>query len=233
MKVPVQSSGIAVAGASLAILSTVMLTIFVEGKKAKIDQKSRDIDILEREFQRDYGNHLRSEQLVITANLLASFVSIRDPGVVSRFVIPRTAKYVVDAICIFRGSHERLERCGEEEVIPPESTTSESTTPERQSQEELMARVAELRMRFIAEDLDAFDHLIAVANSERIFASEEINAILRRIEEAEVERRKLRTRAASFRYLQVALNLLGLVLVLLKDVPIWSDSGVRNKGATS
>lgn len=208
MRLPIPSRLVAVAGASLAILSTVVLTLVVEQANEDADQLTQEIAELEIEFGARLQRYLRSERLEMTAATMAAFLSIRDQAVVDRFVLPRVGKYAGAAIEVLQGTAGYV-------TFPKEPAPKQPLDP-------LMERVSSLAAQLAAGDPKAYDALADLAEDEQGIVAHRINEIRTRISEAELDRVKLRARAARWRYIQVSLNILGLIIVLLKDVPIWA-----------
>ena len=207
MRIPIPSWFVAVAGASLAILSTVVLTFVVEQANEEADTLTQEIADLENEFGAQLQRYLRSEQLEMIADTMAAFMSFRDVGIVDRFVLPRVGKYAVDTIGVLQGTAGYV-------TFPMVPAT-------KQPVDALMDKANSLAQQLSDGNLNAFDALAGLAEDEQGIVAHRINEIRKEVREAEVERVESRARAARWRYIQVSLNILGLIMVLLKDVPIW------------
>ena len=208
MSLPIPSWFVAVAGASLAILSTVVLTLVVEQANGKADELTQTIADLENEFGAQLQRYVRSERLEMMADTMAAFISFRDQTIVDRFVLPRTGKYAVGTIEVLQGTARYV--------------TFPMVPAPKQPVDALMENANNLAQQLSAGDLNAYDALATLAEDEQGIVAHRINEIRTRIGEAEVKRVESRARAARWRYIQVSLNILGLIIVLLKDVPIWA-----------
>ncbi|MDE0336209.1 MAG: hypothetical protein OXI80_00945 [Caldilineaceae bacterium] len=218
MRLPIQSWCVAVAGALLAILSTVVLTLVVEHANGEAQSLTRTITDLEAQFDAQFQRYIRSEQLETTSATLAAFISLSDEGIIRHFILPRVGKYAVNAIEVLQGSEGYV-------TFPKEPAQKIEVT-------ELMAQANRLSARLARGDLTAYDELANLAKDEQGVVAHQINDIRRQIRSFEDSLESWRSQAARWRYIQVSLNILGLIIVLLKDVPIWRRSSETGNGGS-
>ena len=89
------------------------------------------------------------------------------------------------------------------------------------SEAELYEYVIQKEERLSAGDMTAYDELKSKINELRLESAGAINAIGKNRLGLESQIRKLESRREFVRILSVSLSLLGLVLVMLKDLPVW------------
>ena len=86
---------------------------------------------------------------------------------------------------------------------------------------ELEARVGDLLRTLNDGDLNAYDEMASILNDLRLASRDAINSRASERTESEVHLQDLELSHDRIRGWQSGMNILGLVIVLLKDLPIW------------
>ena len=232
MQIPIPSWVIALSGSCLVVISTAVGTTHLTNLDAQKIKISNDIVQREAEFRETYDNHKLADQKATTADLLAGLVAQNLPvhpdkgDGYDRFIVPRAARYILDAICVMRSTHQVLEVCGDEKLSAPEHNRVIDQNPDEIRP---MPSIATLYSQLQSGDLDSFDALVNILSYDRNASASKLNEQKTHIAQREKDRAAVESKLTTYRTVQVSLNLLGLVIVLLKDLPIWrntaSDTG--------
>ena len=217
MQIP--SWAVALCGSFLVVISTVLGTVVLKKLDTDIGNISRDISRREAQSQRTLDNVRLADQKAERADLLAALIVQGLSDGEERFIIPRTAGSILDAICIMRASYEDINICGDEKMKMPE-TNGERNEIATVS----MKKIARLVKQLKSGDLDSYDALVDVLSMERFASAGTLNEERDQISELKNKRSGIRLMSRTYGVIQVSLNLLGLVIVLLKDLPIWRDT---------
>ena len=217
MRIP--SWAVALCGSFLVVVSTVLGTVVLKKLDTDIEKISRDISQREAHIQRTLDSIRLADQKAERADLLAALIAKDQTHGERKFIIPRTAASILGAICTMRSSYEDITICGDDEMTMPE-TNSEDGRIETVS----MDKIALLVNEFKSGNLNAYDTLVSVLAIERFSSAAKLNEEREHISKLENQRSRIRSRSKTYGIIQVSLNLLGLVIVLLKDLPVWRDT---------
>ena len=96
-----------------------------------------------------------------------------------------------------------------------------STPGEKENLEALSSTVEDLQAKLNGGDLAAYAEMIKILADQGVRSNQAMREFRERIEKDEAQITGLRQRVERWRDEQVGLNIIGLVVVLLKDLPIW------------
>ncbi len=96
-----------------------------------------------------------------------------------------------------------------------------STPGEKENLEALSSTVEDLQAKLNGGDLAAYAEMIKILADQGVRSNQAMREFRDRIEKDEAQITGLRQRVERWRDEQVGLNIIGLVVVLLKDLPIW------------
>ena len=95
------------------------------------------------------------------------------------------------------------------------------STPGSENIEALSSTVEDLRAKLNGGDLAAYDELTKIFADQGIRSNDAMRAFSKDIAKYEARLKALRLRIERVREWQATLNIIGLVIVLLKDLPVW------------
>ena len=216
MKLYIPPWAVATVGSLLVIFSTAIGTLLLQSNDDQMQRTRILISDLETELQRRWDSHTLAEQRLSTAELFAGLIVQDQQNGIARFIIPRASKNIVDAIITMRLSHSDLPQPSREAsgIVQPDCT-------DMQPDPHLEANIGQLSQRLEGGDLNAYDKLISLLDSERLLSACVVNSTRRQIIALENDQLAISAYSEFLRGLQISLNLIGLTIVLLKDLPIW------------
>ena len=194
----IPSWSVAVFGSFLIVLSTIIGSIFLDKKQSEIASKTEEIVKLEERFRRGWDNHILAEQRMATSEVFAGLISMDISNTSEQFLLLRSGKYARDAILTMYISADLIDEFDNKEA-------------------EIQHLVNALRQG----NRNAYDKLFSLLDEARLKSADTLNNL--RIQILEITEDKIKLRS-SWSYLLVIssfLNIAGLVIVLLKDLPIW------------
>ena len=216
MNLPIPSWIVAALGSLLIVLSTAIGTILLQSNEDQMQTYRISISESEAKLQRSWDSHKLAENRFSTAELLASLIVQNTPDGINRFVTPRTSKHISDAVITMRLSHSDADTSAQKALAirQPDCTDMKLDL-------HMAEKVENLSKRLTAGDLNAYDTLVEILDKERLFSACSINSARKQIVDGERSLSEIVSNSTFLRGLQISLNLLGLTIVLLKDLPIW------------
>ena len=187
----VPSWSVGLAGALIVLASTALTPLRLHGLEEDIYAERGKISQLIETYQRLWTNHTRADMQASTADILITRVPLHQQP------SERAGRHVWAA------------------VLSMSAATGAPNDPE------LIDHVNELRNRFDAGHLTAYTEMTALLNDLRQESGDALNEQVAQRSVSERRLHALERRYNLNRIWQSSLNVLGLVLVLLKDLPIW------------
>ena len=194
----IPSWSVAVFGSFLIVLSTIIGSIFLDKKQSEIESKTEEIVKLEERFRRGWDNHILAEQRMATSEVFAGLISMDISNTSEQFLLPRSGKYARDAILTMYISADLVDEFDNKEA-------------------EIQHLVNALRQG----NRNAYDKLFSLLDEARLESADTLNNLRIQILEITEDKIKLRSSWSYFLVISSFLNIAGLVIVLLKDLPIW------------
>lgn len=225
MQFPIPAWVPAVFGASLILISAIVGTILLHSLQPDMKTTLEKMDSADRELKAYWEKYREADQSRIVADLLAGIIdaSVLDSDK-QRSTTRRVAQYISEAICTTRRSYMEISEiinCNFGEVNfenqqPTVNHASNSITGED--------ALPEIRLNLQRANLEYFERSIALLGRERLSSTKKLKQLRDQKNETERYRQKLESQAQRRAVTQVSLNLLGLAIVLLKDLPIWKGN---------
>lgn len=195
----VPSWAVGLTGALIVVFSVALSPLSVHGLEEDIRGERGKISRLTESHQRLWGSHTLADQRAATADMLAGFIAQAE-GPPHQFLLGRAGGHLQGAILAMWAG---------------------TGASDDQNGSELEARVGELLARFNAGDLNAYDEMASVLDDLRLASRNAVNGRASQRTESEARLQELELSHDRIRALQSGMNILGLVIVLLKDLPIW------------
>ena len=211
MQIPIPSWSVAVIGSLLVVASTAVGTLLIRDNNSLVDaNQTRAAELMER-FQTTWDGHKLAENRFAAAEFLAGMVAQATDDGTRNFLLPRSAKYLKDAVYTMRLSYFTSD-----ESQQPESEMFEPSCEALKKNENMEHIVNTLTTRLGNQDLGAYDELVSVLDTERLFSACALRKLRNDIGNLESERERIESDNKFLQGVQISLNLLGLVIVLLK-----------------
>jgi len=222
MQFSIPSWLVSATGSALIVASTIVGTLLIRSNDALIDEKRLQIASLNEQFQKTWDGHNLANNRFASADILAGLIAQTTKDSQQKFLIPRGAKYLTDAIYTMRLSHSfsGTSQQIDSEIFEPDCT-------ELQKNENLENTVKTLNDRLRGGNLSAYDTLVSVLDTERLFSACALRKLKMNMDVLQNERIQIESDTKFLQGVQIALNLLGLAIVLLKDFPIWRNNTKR------
>lgn len=186
-------------GALTVVASVALGPLFQHGLEEDIRAERGQISQLTESHQQLWGSHTLADQRAASADMMAGFIA-QSGGPPHQFLLGRTGGHMQGAIlAMWAGSGASDDAGGSE----------------------LEARVGDLLRRLNDGDLNAYDEMASILNDLRLASRDAINSRASERTESEVRLQDLEFSHDRIRGWQAGMNILGLVIVLLKDLPIW------------
>ena len=219
MKLHIPSWAVATVGSLLVVCSTAIGTLLLQWNEDHMHRTRILISELETKLQRRWDSHKLAENRLSTAELFAGLVVQNTKTGISKFIVPRTSKNIADAIITMRLSHSDVQKSDQEtsKIFQPVCT-------DMKPDQHLETKVNQLSQRLTNGDLNAYDKLISLLDAERLLSACAVNSTRTKISALENELLEVSAYSDFLRGLQISLNLIGLIIVLLKDLPIWRSN---------
>ena len=189
---------VAVIGSFLILLSTIISSVSLVNIQKEIESKNEEIIKLEEKFRSAWGNHILAEQRMATSEVFAGLISMDISNSPEQFLLPRSGKYARDAILTMYISADLLDEFNNKEV-----------------------EIQYLANALAAGNRNAYDKLFSLLDQARLKSADALNHLRNQIVKITKDRNKLRTNWSYLLAISSFLNIIGLVIVLLKDLPIW------------
>ena len=228
MTIPIPSWFVAILGTLVTMVSTLVLTLVIDYRTGRIDELGRRIGANELVFQRRHQTTRQGDGNSITAHLFAGLHSLERRGTVSKFVAAKMASYGVETVRSYCQARIQDGSCGT--VLAKRETGSGEKQPERRNRIEVIKEAERLGTQVAGGDFASFDKMVRLANQEHLEASLWLNELREEITVMNGDLRARRGKLALCRLLAALLALVGLILVLLKDLPIWRDRRIGKSG---
>lgn len=222
MQVPIPSWFIAATGSVLVIASTIIGTLLIRENDALIDAKQLQVTSLREQFQNTWDGHKLADDRFASADIIAGLIAQETNDGLRKFLIPRGAKYLMDAIYTMRLSYASSDNSQrtKSEIFEPDCTKIKKN-------ENLESAIKAFTEKLKGGDLNAYDDLVSVLDTERLFSACALRKLKLDIDNLQDERMQIEADTKFLQGIQISLNLLGLVIVLLKDFPIWRNNPKR------
>ena len=198
-KIPAWS--VTVFGASMVVVSTLIGTLALRNVDHDIQTNSRRITQLNASIQKLWDSHKLADLRAGVGDILAGLIVHVDRRP-HPFLLGRAGGHVEGAILAMWAAT---------------GDTTDAT--------DLKCQVNLLRTRLNDGELDAYDSLSDLVNAHRHRSAEAINDRSEQVRQHEERIRSLRLWYNMLQNLQISFNILGLVIVLLKDLPVWRSAG--------
>ena len=194
----IPSWGVAVTGSFLILFSTIIGSISLNNIQAEIESKNEEIVKLEEKFRRGWDSHILAEQRIATSEVFAGLISMNISNTPQQFLLPRSGKYARDAILTMYISADLMD---------------EFNNKEDETQHLVNA--------LIEGNRNAYDKLFSLMDDARLKSADALNHLRNQIVKITEDKNKLRSRWSNLLVISSFLNIAGLVIVLLKDLPVW------------
>lgn len=198
----IPSWAVAFAGAALVLLATAVGAIWYQTNSSERAKLALEASSLHADADQLWASHLQGDERNTAAGVFVALAlsdrHSEDPRA-SEFSFGRAADHLHGAFISMRAASD-LHAGG---PVPPNVATAES----------------DLRQG----DITAYNELGEVINSSRAESAKQINDLLRRAKSAEARAGELDDTQTFIYVMQVCVNLLGLCLVMCKDLPIWAS----------
>ena len=183
-------------GALLVLLSTGLSSIFWSSLDEKIRTKQSDLTKLSKKSDLMWGSHqLGDQRVAFSEQLLGMFlVGERRP----EFFLTASGYHLRGAVLAMM-----------------------TAADESDDQGTLQREVGVLERRLSTGDLKAYSELRSKMDELRLKSRDAINDLAEERGTLESDIRELEAKKELVRLFSVALNLLGLIIVMLKDLPVW------------
>lgn len=191
----IPSWSIGVLGASLVVISISLSPLLVRDIENRIEDTENRISDLNRRVRTLWENHTLAAQREASADTIAALITLTDTP--HPFVISRSSSHLQGAILTMWAA-----------------TGDEDDT-------DLRSTVSDLMKSLDAGRLGSYDAMSAILDEQRLRSVDVVNELYGEVADYEARRRELRRQRDSLRDLQSLLNIVGLIVVLLKDLPIW------------
>lgn len=198
MAVNVPSWVVGLVGGMLVVASVLMNPACIEVLAESVNAERAEISQLTESYQRLWSSHTLAEQRAASANMLGGLIAQSQPGPPHQFLLDGTDYHMVGAI-----------------------DTMWDATGEMERDPVFDACVAELRQRLRDGDVSAYKPMSVMLGRLRSSSRDAMNERAKERRESEIRLQALETRLDSTRRWQATLNIIGLLLVLFKDLPIW------------
>ena len=219
----IPSWAIGVAGAALVIVSAALGAVVLAGVDADVNEAQRKISALNERTQRLAEIRLLADQqAAIALNFIAVGMDSHSSAILSgmtrgsSFVLERGGQHLLDAVReMWRATGADADDGTDVNVAVDEICVNEAG--------EDWESVAEGHLEKAGQQggVDAYNAMYSILGEHRKHAACVIAYQRRQIVEHEARREELRVQHGRVRGQQITLNILGLVIVLLKDLPIW------------
>ena len=224
MQVPIPSWFVAAIGSVLVIASTVVGTLLIRDNDARIDANQLQTASLKDKFQKTWDGHKLADDRFASADILAGLIAQDTNDGVRKFLIPRGAKYLKDAIYTMHLSYY-----ASDDSQQTESEIFEPDCGNLQKNEDIEDTVNTLTEKLQDGNLNAYDSLVSVLDTERLFSACMLRKLRKDLDNLEEKRTHIESDTKFLQGIQISLNLLGLIIVLLKDLPIWRSNTNRTR----
>lgn len=187
--------GVAVTGAAIAIVATVTSSTLLYQVRAEIDAARVQIESTRRTVERLWSNHREADQRATSAGLFVA--QALEPSAGREFLLDQAAYHMRGAVL------SMLAASGEPVPdVPPEAVVA-----------------AESGLR--AGDAKAYALLQSEVDRLRLLSQSHINRLNDVVRGTESRVESLRSRESWIYLAYVFFNLLGLMVAMCKDLPVW------------
>lgn len=210
MQVPIPSWLVAATGSILIVVSTIVGTLLIRDNDALMDEKQLQIASLREQFQKAWDSHKLADNRFASADILAGLIAQETNDGLQKFLIPRGAKYLTDAIYTMRLSYS-----SSDDSQKIESEIFEQDCTNLQKNENLENTIKTLTDKLRGGNLNAYDALVSVLDTERRFSACALRKLKINMDNRQDERMQIESDTRFLQGVQISLNLLGLVIFLL------------------
>lgn len=178
LQIPIPAWGVAMVGSLLVILSTIVETLLIQGNNAQIKAKHNK----QLQFQTSWDGHKLAEARFAQAEILAGIYAQNIDGGMKRFLVPRIAENMKDAIYTMHLSYSDVNTSQQSEsgIFRPNCEGREKTP-------DLENTVNKLVEEFRGGNLNAYDSLVKILDQERLLSACKLNEKGDSIDELEKE----------------------------------------------
>lgn len=201
----IPSWAVSVAGAALVAVATAISFILLHDVRDEIAASQERITNLEERIENAWQNHRLGDRRVTSAEIFIA--DALGGGANSSFVLGQAAYNL-------RGA-----------ILAMYSAAGQNVPDQRP------ARIKKLEESLRRGNLGAYTKLSSEVEQLRRASQAHINGLSKRIDQEEARQRGLNTTEENVYLIYVALNLIGLMMVMMKDLPVWKDTK-RTGGAT-
>ena len=199
----IPSWSIGILGASIVVISISLSPLIVRDLENNIEDTENTISELNRRVRTLWANHTLAAQREAAADTIAALITLTDAP--HPFVISRSGAHLQGAILTMWAA------TGDEDDTNLQST------------------VSALMEKLNAGQLNSYDSMSAILDVQRLRSADVVNELYGEVADYEARLRELRKQRDRIRALQSFLNIVGLIVVLLKDLPIWKRKGDGNE----
>ena len=205
LQIPIPSWVVGTAGAVIVILSTAITTISLAEIRSKLGATRSEVATVQDQIQSAWNNHLLSERRSTSADALLAMALRDEAGSADiLFALRRVADHLQGAVLAMW-------------VASGDSLPDESPQGIRESTAKLAAG-----------DLSGYAVLRSSIDSLQLQVQQRINTELaERLSEKNELLSKLEARESQHYLWYVSMNLLGLIVTMCKDLPMWKRSPVQ------
>lgn len=215
MTIPIPPWFVATVGASLVVVSSFVGFYYVDVHLRNVQTLSERIAERENTLDRLWQQHLHANMIESHAESLASDLALTDPSIIDRFVMPRLAITMERAIMTMHLSYQEGPKLINDEQGIDLSQWDNPNLIDLEPQ--IRPEIESLSKG----NLDSFDRLVSILSNERLSAAQNYEFLLDTVKELKRLKVKSQNDATTARTSQSVFNIVGLMIVLLKDLPIF------------
>ena len=184
----------------MVVVSVTVGSVWLHDFDTQRNELQAEISELNAIADRQQRHHIQADETAETADTMVAFAlyAVRDGKRPDPFLVNRAGVYLKRAI-----------------------TTMWVSTVGAERDEALFSTVEDLRAKLNGGDLAAYDEMSKIFNEQAIRSNRAVSEFREEIAEYEAQVMGLWLRVDRVRDSQAGLNIIGLVIVLLKDLPIW------------
>ena len=192
---------VGVLGAAAVLAATAVSLVVIAPLDAALEKYGEDIDAQKASMDRMWNSHLLADEREARAELfLAEHLSA--PSEFREFYLSRAGASFRGAVLAMIAASDQ----GEERT------------------NELQGVVAQLEPTLLSDVATAYGEFKTLIDELRRQSGDSINAASKSVKELQQDRRETESRRDRLRSIFTGLSLLGLAIVLLKDLPVWKQN---------